>query len=72
MASKTIYPYGVGGQTPSGIDIVNDLTTGGADKALSAEMGKELKDLVDLLEATRKQREHQHGNKQRQHINPPR
>lgn len=30
--------------------IVNDLTTGGADKALSAEQGKVLKDLVDQLE----------------------
>lgn len=42
MANTTIYPYGIGGQLPSGIAIVNDLTTGGADKALSAEMGKVL------------------------------
>lgn len=42
MANKTIYPYGIGGQLPSGIAVVNDLTTGGADKALSAEMGKTL------------------------------
>lgn len=40
MANKTIYPYGSGGQLPSNIGIVNDLTTGGADKALSAEQGK--------------------------------
>lgn len=46
MANKTIYPYGVGGQTPSGIDIVDDLTTGGRDKALSAEQGKELAQYV--------------------------
>lgn len=42
MANKTVYPFGAGGQLPSSIGIVNDLTTGGADKALSAEMGKEL------------------------------
>lgn len=41
MANKTIYPYGVGGQTPSGIEIV-DYTTGGNDKAASAESVKEL------------------------------
>lgn len=40
MANKTVYPYGSGGQLPSNIGIVNDLTTGGADKALSAEQGK--------------------------------
>lgn len=32
------------------IDIVNDLTTGGADKALSAEQGKTLKGLIDAIE----------------------
>lgn len=32
MANETIYPFGVGGQTPGGIDVVNDLVTGGADK----------------------------------------
>lgn len=42
MANKTLYPFGVGGQTPSGIDIVDDLTTGGHDKAASAETVKEL------------------------------
>ena len=42
MANKTVYPFGTGGQLPSSIGIINDLTTGGADKALSAEMGKEL------------------------------
>lgn len=49
MANKTIYPYGVGGQTPSGIDIVNDLVTGGADKALSAQQGKELNEKLKAL-----------------------
>lgn len=42
MADTTIYPYGTNGQLPSSIGVINDLTTGGADKALSAEMGKEL------------------------------
>jgi len=42
MANETIYPYGTNGQLPSSIGVINDLTTGGADKALSAEMGKEL------------------------------
>jgi len=40
MANQTIYPYGTDGQLPSSIGVINDLTTGGADKALSAEMGK--------------------------------
>ena len=31
------------------IEVVNDLTTGGEDKALSAEMGKQLGPLVDLI-----------------------
>ena len=47
MANNTIYPYGTGGQLPSGIAIVNDRTTGGADKAWSAQMGKELSEQVD-------------------------
>lgn len=37
----------VGGQTV--IQIVNDLTTGGVDKALSAEQGKALKGLIDAI-----------------------
>ena len=40
MANKTIYPFGTDGQLPSSIGVINDLTTGGADKALSAEQGK--------------------------------
>lgn len=40
MANQTVYPYGTGGQLPASIGIVNDYVTGGADKALSAEMGK--------------------------------
>lgn len=46
MANKTVYPYGTGGQMPSGIPVVNDLITGGADKALSAEQGKVLNEKV--------------------------
>ena len=42
MANTTVYPYGTGGSLPSSIGIINDLSTGGADKALSAEMGKVL------------------------------
>lgn len=49
MANKTVYPFGTGGQLPSSIGIINDLTTGGADKALSAEQGKVLKQIVDRL-----------------------
>lgn len=40
MANQTVYPYGTEGTLPSSIGIINDLTTGGADKALSAEQGK--------------------------------
>lgn len=42
MANQSIYPYGTDGQLPSNIGIINDLVTGGADKALSAEQGKVL------------------------------
>lgn len=53
MANTTIYPYGPGGSLPASIGIINDLITGGADKALSAEMGKVLGqrqgDPVDIL-----------------------
>lgn len=46
MANKTVYPYGTDGQLPSSIGIINDLVTGGADNALSAEMGKFIGDLL--------------------------
>lgn len=39
------------GDAQSVINIVNDLTTGGADKALSAEQGKVLKGFIDALQA---------------------
>jgi len=52
MANTTIYPYGTNGQLPSSIGVINDLITGGADKALSAEMGKRLrKAITGLLNA---------------------
>lgn len=40
MANSTVYPYGTGGSLPSSIGLVNDLNTGGVDKALTAEQGK--------------------------------
>ena len=46
----TVYPFGTDGHLPSSIGIINDLSTGGADKALSAEMGKFIKMLVDSYE----------------------
>lgn len=42
MANQTIYPFGTDGSLPSGYPIIDDLVTGGADKALSAEQGKEI------------------------------
>lgn len=46
MANKTVYPYGTDGQLPSSIGIINDLETGGSDKALAAEQGKVLGEYV--------------------------
>ena len=40
MANTTVYPYGTGGNLPASIGVINDRTTGGADKAWSAEQGK--------------------------------
>lgn len=40
MAKSTVYPYGTDGQLPSSIGLVNDLKTGGVDKALTAEQWK--------------------------------
>lgn len=50
MANSTVYPFGPGGQLPSGISIVNDFTTGGADKAASAETVKVLYNTMNGLE----------------------
>ena len=55
MASKTIYPYGTGGALPGSIGIVNDMRTGGANQALSAEVGKEIGEIlgeVKILESS--------------------
>ncbi len=52
MANTTVYPFGTGGSLPSNIGVVNDLTTGGADKALSAQMGVELKGEISIYDRT--------------------
>lgn len=44
-------------------DIVDDLTTGGAQKALSAEQGKTLKGLLDALQSSVESARHEHANK---------
>lgn len=46
MANKTVYPYGTDGSLPSSIGLVNDLKTGGVDKALTAEQGKVIGNLL--------------------------
>lgn len=46
MANQTVYPFGTDGQLPSGIGIINDLVTGGADKALAAQQGKVIGDYL--------------------------
>ena len=50
MANSTIYPYGTSGSLPSSIGLVNDLTTGGVGKALTAEMGKYIGTMIGYLE----------------------
>lgn len=45
----TVYPFGTGGSLPASIGIVNDLDTGGADKALSAQQGVVLKGLTTFV-----------------------
>ena len=49
MANITVNPFGTDGHLPGSIGIINDLTTGGADKALSAEMGKRIGNKIDSL-----------------------
>ena len=46
MANTVIQPFGTGGTASTGTGIVNDLTTGGADKALSAAQGKNLNEKI--------------------------
>ncbi len=50
MANQTVYPYGTGGTLPASIGIINDLTTGGVDKALSAEQGKYIGGKIDTYD----------------------
>lgn len=47
MANKTVYPFGTEGTLPGAIRIINDFTTGGADKAASAETVKILQGEID-------------------------
>lgn len=42
MANQIVYPYGTNGELPSSIGVINDLVTGGANKALAAEQGHEV------------------------------
>lgn len=50
MANKTVYPYGQGGQLPSGYPIADDLETNSAQQALSAKQGVVLNDkILDIL-----------------------
>lgn len=46
MANETIYPFGQGGQLPSGYPIADDLVTDSAQVALSARQGKMLYELI--------------------------
>ena len=50
MSNTTVYPFGTGGSLPASIGIVNDMTTGGADKALSAEQGKIIGGKIDVYD----------------------
>lgn len=48
MANTTVYPFGTDGSLPSSIGVINDLTTGGANKALSAEQGVIINGALDI------------------------
>lgn len=50
MANQTVYPYGTNGELPSSIGIINDRKTGGVDKALSAQQGVEIGQIIDPSE----------------------
>ena len=50
MANQTVYPYGTNGELPSSIGIINDLVTGGADKALAAQQGVVIGNIVSPKE----------------------
>ena len=49
MANQTIYPYGTNGELPSSIGLIDDLITGGRDKALTAEQGKVLNENLEEI-----------------------
>ena len=51
MANTTVYPFGTNGQLPASVGIINDLRTGGADKALSAQQGVVIGDKLFPTEA---------------------
>ena len=44
MANETIYPFGAGA-LPAGIGVVNDLTTGGADRRYDNRLGDHLQEI---------------------------
>lgn len=46
MANKTVYPYGQGGQLPSGYPIADDLNTNSTQQALSAKQGTIIKPYI--------------------------
>ena len=46
MANSTVYPYGTGGSLPSSIGLINDLKTGGVNRALTAQQGVVLSDMI--------------------------
>lgn len=46
MANTTVYPFGTDGSLPSSVGIINDLVTGGVDKALSAQQGVVLNERI--------------------------
>ena len=47
MANSTVYPYGTGGSLPSSIGLINDLRTGGVNKALTAQQGVEIREMIE-------------------------
>ena len=55
MSNITVYPFGTEGTLPGSVGIVNDMRTGGANQALSAEVGKEIGEIlgeVKILESS--------------------
>ena len=52
MANQTVYPYGQGGQLPSGYPIADDLKTNSAQYALSAKQGVVIDERLSHIEKT--------------------